>query len=528
MIITPLWHTEFLVDITNKMGKNIRILVDAWLSDFVVGDMMERAVKVQLDREKIKTIDIIYISHSHTDHFDPYTLIEIYNSCPSDERRICPDSPENTSKSFMPQDDKNKKPLLLLPSTLSFLVPLIREYLWDIRIEVLMPRHVFCYEGIDISGHMFPQNTITNEDDVMMISIDNGHELLFAEIDTLPEEDDLDTQKELYRILTKKDYDTVCYLASRNELPGQLPILDLPPKRRKTFRDDYIAGRKDEMYFSYQKYEYEDFENFPNIYGIPNLVRGFIWQGIVYPREFSLDYARVQIFPLEEIASMESDIARECGYEFPQKALLPRRQYRVEFATIEAWRKECQIGELIVDREHGNLESSDSRIYASAPLFVREVWDIENEKKRVLDILNTRFLPYWSASPIASLRSALIQNPDGCYRIGFKIQNDASTIFEYSVALSWFTEVSYVSDMQIDEEYWLLDVLDFLDGRQELYSNFWHKLDPKKIYRLWTCLGANFCNNDMLLSKYRFHFERAQRWETSESFFEEVKKGLVL
>ena len=111
------------------MGKNIRILVDAWLSDFVVGDMMERAVKVQLDREKIKTIDIIYISHSHTDHFDPYTLIEIYNSCPSDEGRICPDSPENPSKSFMPQDEKNKKPLLLLPSTLSFLVPLIREYL---------------------------------------------------------------------------------------------------------------------------------------------------------------------------------------------------------------------------------------------------------------------------------------------------------------------------------------------------------------------------------------------------------------
>ncbi|MFZ2255408.1 MAG: hypothetical protein WAW59_04575 [Patescibacteria group bacterium] len=81
--------------------------------------------------------------------------------------------------------------------------------------------------------------------------------------------------------------------------------------------------------------------------------------------------------------------------------------------------------------------------------------------------------------------------------------------------------------MQIDEEYWLDDVLDFLDGRQELYSNFWHRLNPKTIYRLWTCLGANFCNNELVISKYRLHFERAKRGETSNSFFEEIKKSLI-
>jgi hypothetical protein len=65
---------------------------------------------------------------------------------------------------------------------------------------------------------MFPQSTITNEDDVMMIGIDNDRELLFAEIDTLPEDDNENAQNTLYNILTKKDYETVCYLASRNEL----------------------------------------------------------------------------------------------------------------------------------------------------------------------------------------------------------------------------------------------------------------------------------------------------------------------
>ena len=530
MIITPLGHTEFMVDIANDTGRNIRIVVDGWFSDFSIGDLMERSVKVELDMEKIKTVDIIYVSHSHTDHLDPYTLLPIY---------------------------KNANPILLLPYTLAFVVPLIREYIPTIHIEILYPHQAFHYEGISITGHMFPQNTITNEDDVMMLSIENDRELLFAEIDTLPEEDDLDTQKQLFRILSKKPYETVCYLASRNELPGQLPVLDLPIKKRKSFRDEYIAGRKEEMYFSYQKGEYEDFANFPNIYEIPNLVRGFIGQGIVYLRRFSLDYARVQIFPLEEIASMESDIARECGYEFPQKALLPGRQYKVENGNIETGRKECPIGELIIDREHGNLESTDPRLYADAPLFPRENLDIDGAKKQILEVLNTRFLPYWSASVVASLRSALIKNHDGCYRIGLKVlipptekgesegfiqegiphslthpnlpfsgKGYEQIIFEYSLADIAFREVPYSSALHIDEDYWLLDIVDFLDGRQELYSNFWHRLDPKKIYRLWTCLGANFCNHDLLLNKYRLHFERAKSGLTVESFVSEVYDNL--
>lgn len=34
MIITPLGHTEFLVDISSHSGEYVRILVDAWLSDY--------------------------------------------------------------------------------------------------------------------------------------------------------------------------------------------------------------------------------------------------------------------------------------------------------------------------------------------------------------------------------------------------------------------------------------------------------------------------------------------------------------
>jgi len=74
---------------------------------------MERSTKVELDETKLETIDALYISHSHTDHFDPYTLVKIY---------------------------KHAHPLLLLPFTLSYLIPLIREYLGDIPLEVLYPK----------------------------------------------------------------------------------------------------------------------------------------------------------------------------------------------------------------------------------------------------------------------------------------------------------------------------------------------------------------------------------------------------
>jgi L-ascorbate metabolism protein UlaG (beta-lactamase superfamily) len=64
----------------------VRILIDSWLSDYAVGDMMERTVKMRLDLSKISTIDAIYISHSHTDHFDPYTLVKIYGTYPPQEK----------------------------------------------------------------------------------------------------------------------------------------------------------------------------------------------------------------------------------------------------------------------------------------------------------------------------------------------------------------------------------------------------------------------------------------------------------
>jgi len=143
---------------------------------------------------------------------------------------------------------------------------------------------------------MFEQDNITNEDDVMMISIANETELLFAEIDTIPDEYNEMTQKELWRIFTKKDYQTCCYLASRNELDGQLRYYDYDIPKRKSWRSEYIASRKEEIRASYEKYEYEEYADLDNIFTLPGFVRGFIGQGIRYPASISLSLASLSIF----------------------------------------------------------------------------------------------------------------------------------------------------------------------------------------------------------------------------------------
>lgn len=125
---------------------------------------------------------------------------------------------------------------------------------------------------------MFSQENITNEDDVMILSISNQDELLFAEIDTIPNEYDEEVQEELFKIFDRREYKTRLYLASRNELDGQLRIYDFESQKRKSFRSEYIANRKEEIRAGYEKFEYEEYMDTPNIYTLSGFVRGFIGQ----------------------------------------------------------------------------------------------------------------------------------------------------------------------------------------------------------------------------------------------------------
>ena len=244
-----------------------------------------------------------------------------------------------------------RKPILILPFTLRYLEPLIAEYLPSATVKWLANHEKYLLRGVEISGHMWSHPDITNEDDVMMLSIATRREFLFAEIDSVPDMENIDVMRALSRLFSEREYDTRAYITSRNVLEASIPALDLSPSKRSLYRANYIAGEKEKMEFAYERYDYDEYVDFPRIYDLPGYVRGFIGQGIAYPNVLSDELFSYQIFPLEEIASLESDIAKNHGYDYAQKALLPGRQYRLEDGTIETGRKECPIGEMVKSEE---------------------------------------------------------------------------------------------------------------------------------------------------------------------------------
>lgn len=500
MHITPLWHTEFLIDIVNREGKNVKILVDSWLSDYVVGDLMERSVKVHLDSDKLKMLDAIFISHSHTDHLDPYTLVEIY---------------------------KCANPVLFLSETLEYLDPLFRKYLPSADIRYLRNKSSISWNWLDITAIALENDDVTNEDDVMMLSVASDTELVFAEIDTIPS-DTKDAASYLYKHFTRKRYQSICYLASRNELEWDIKVLDLPPEAREKFQKSYLHTRKEEIEWQYAKWEYDDYEDIPNIFTIPGLVRGFIWQGLCYPRYISPELAGISIFPLEEIVDREVWLASKYGFGFSQKAFLPGKTYEIiKNGTINV-QKYDGIGELDYLYPRQKLATPSLHLYSQWPL--RPYTLVEDDISRVLDVLNHRFLPYWSASPLGNIRQALYKNQDRKYRVWFAYVDQAGEIekrvFEFGFSLFEFHEIPFSPDISLDEEYWLGDIIDYIEGRQDLYSSFWHRLDPTRVYRLWTCLGANWMNHDLVSLKYALHFDRASRGETVEGWVKETLEVL--
>jgi L-ascorbate metabolism protein UlaG (beta-lactamase superfamily) len=77
---------------------------------------MQRNPIINIDWENFE-LDAVFISHAHMDHFDPYSLINIFSKL------------------------KNK-PLLLLPETLEYTQDLLKKEL-DCEIKILKNKETF-------------------------------------------------------------------------------------------------------------------------------------------------------------------------------------------------------------------------------------------------------------------------------------------------------------------------------------------------------------------------------------------------
>lgn len=498
MKIHYLWHSEFICELKNKEWNIVRIMSDAWLSNYVFWDMMERNPKVKIDFNNFN-VDAIFISHSHCDHLDPYTLIEIYNNI-------------------------KPRPLLLIPETIAFLVPLFAKYLPKQKIEILKNKKVFNLNWIDIEWIIFENDYLTNEDDVMTLAISNDKELLYTDVDTVPPENE-ETIEYLYDLFTKKDYENAIYLSTRNELEGNFKILEAKNiDERLKIASDYTEQRKEEIEYNYCRFD-EDFIECSDIQDLPYFSKALIGQWIVFPTSINPDFLKIHILDLEEEAKIEKNISKKYRKNFEIVWFKPWKVYEVKWKTIlEAWVTPF-LSEVIYSNPKSDIKLELFKTDKEWPLENRK-WNFKAQEWKILQILNNRFLPYRLANTQDNLKNAMLNSKNHRYVVKVRYGNldeyfERNYYFDFSSTEFQEERWEHVS---YNEDYWANDLEDFLDGRQELYSNFWHKLRKDKTYRVWTCLWANFLNNDLIYKKFELHFKRASIWESVDSFVERYIK----
>lgn len=492
MIIDYLWHSEFLAILKNKKEEKVTILSDSWLSDYVVGDLMGRNPTFTLNYDILHSVDAIFISHAHCDHLDPYTLIELY-------------------KNF------KKSPPLLLPETLSFLEEIFIKYLWEIKIIIMKNKEKYEINGVTVRGYIFENENITNEDDVMSLFISNEKEIIYTEVDSIPPSNE-ETQNYLHKIFTEKNYESVVYLATRNELEWNLRLLDITNvTKRQKFAEEYATSRYEEIECEYSKFRY--WADFKDIYKIKNFTRILIGQWISYPKELNADFLKLRLMTLEKEREMEKEISSLYWYHFPIEYFESGQRYEINHWKVSKIGMVPYLNNFDFQNPETDLNIPLQRRYISWPL--NNEWRSKERQKHIIeDVLNNRFLPYRLWNTEDNLKNIILRNENKKYTISIKFwtkENHKTTY--YIIDFRQFRFEAWESkNAYFDEDYWANDIEDFYDGKQELYSNFLHTLKQNTAYRLWTSLWVNFLNNDLAKKKFELHFLRAVAWKNPREF----------
>lgn len=500
MKLDYLWHSEFLINIEWKDWNIVRILSDCWLSNYVFWDLMARNPTFKIDYSKLKDIDAIFISHSHSDHFDPYTLIEFYNNL-------------------------DKLPLLLIPETMEFLVWLIEKYIPKFSYKILRNKQEIDIKWVKVKWLVYENGYITNEDDVMTLFVYNDKEMIYAEVDTLPPET-IEAQNYIYNMFSSKKFESVFYIATRNELEWNIKLLDISDEsKRKTFIKEYTQTRKENIERDFVRFT-DEMVDFKDITTIKNYCKSLIWQWIVYPKKLDINALKIKVLWLDELVILEKNVMKRYNKNYNLSYFEAWYTYEIKNWKIEKLEKINYLYDFVFDNFSANISQQFNRYYSNWPLN-KENWNIDKQEKIILDLLNNRFLPYQIVNLEDPFKNILLQNKKD-YVIKITYLYNLNYLDKYYSYWFWKQNFSEIKNSDyFDEDYYANDLMDFYNGKQELYSNFWHKLTPWKWYRFWTMLWSNFLNNDLVYKKYLLHFEKAILWKKVDDFVEKILEDIV-
>lgn len=491
MRVTALGHSSFLLEIEGAAGRTVRILGDPWLSDHVVGDLMGRAPRVSIDWQRLPALDAIFLSHSHTDHLDPYSLLELW-------RRLDP------------------QPQVLLPQSLAYLVPLLTEFLPGAQCAILVENEPLELLGLRLRGLFNVEQTGTNEDDVMMLLVESDTELFLAEADAVFPYGDPDARALMHSLLDAPDLEVAVFHTIKNELGA---LMSSVHAENRSERDELVDEARE-----HTRAEIEDtFARLPDLdedlWDDPRVTRLLGGQGICFPQDIDPLWNRVLFpIPLEVRADWERAAAAEHERAVQIAAFLPGQTY-VPRAGAAPEVQACEFLELRDPPEDFRYDPTIPRFedFPVAPLRPRAIDEAALEP-RLLEILNGRFLP-WLIGRRAPPIEHLLSHHGGEYRVRVRY-GDPARPRPRDYCISFDALRFQVADASgpAPEEYWAADLADYLEGRADDFSTFCRRAPGGEARHLWDCLGMPYLNNDLVEKKLRLHFERARRGESLAEF----------
>ncbi len=492
MQITALGHSCVLLDLeSDGSHERTRILVDPWLSDHCTGDGMSRFPRLRFEAEALGPIHAVFLSHAHSDHLDPYTLVRLWSEL---------DTP----------------PVLLLPVSLSFLVPLFHEFLDDPEVRVLEPQVPISVRGVELFGVFDIGLAPTNEEDVMVLVVSNGPERVLVEADArlslmMPE-----FREFISMVMREPGVASAVFLTTENELTG---TLEGRLCHTAAERQEVVDHACNELLESVQEL-YQPVDDPADLWHGERVLRLVHGQGLTAPHELDTRWQRI-LFPvrIEDRVREERAVAERRGFAHQIDALAVGCVHTIVGGRVVGL--EPLAGLELLDAEEARAFDPQLPFFPELPCAPLRPGDrdVVRQRARVQALLDERFLPYLHGLRMPPVLH-LLAGYGGVYRVRVIYGPHADpTVFDYVLGFGsrGFVEVASQHD-EAHEAYWANDLEDFLDGRCDEFSTFCRAQLPATEMRLWACLAMPLLHSDLVHERVRLHFERAREGLTPGSF----------
>ena len=247
---------------------------------------MGRFPRLSYSALDLEPVDAIYLTHAHSDHLDPYTLVRLWR-------------------------ELSEPPVLLLPISLQFLLPVFKEFLDNPEILIIEPHTPCVFRGLELLGFFDVGLEATNEDDVMILVVTNADERVLVEADARLSLEFPNFRQFISMLLRRPGLETAVFLTTENELTGTLEgrsCSDLTERAQ-------IRSRAFEELIEAVEYLYMPVEDPEDLWQGAHVLRLIHGQGLTAPHELDSRWQQI-LFPvrIHDRVHIERKLASSYGY----------------------------------------------------------------------------------------------------------------------------------------------------------------------------------------------------------------------